>query len=117
MSTVEDVLGHEGSARVVVLVNGHGPEGRCIGPCEVQADCGDVCDAKDTGLCLAQVIATSTVRDNPDSVCTEDTCRRWLFLLMNAAELLREWQHEMAMVQLDVKKAFDQWTIERRSKR
>ena len=39
--------------------------------------CGLVCDAKDTGLCLAQVIAPSTVRDNPDSVCAEDTCRRF----------------------------------------
>ena len=38
---------------------------------------GVVCDAKDTGPCLAQVIAASTVRDNPASVCAEDTCRRW----------------------------------------
>ena len=40
-----------------------------------------------------------------------------MFLLVKAAELSREWQQEMVMVQLDVKKAFDQWTIERRSKR
>ena len=78
MSTVEDVLGHEVPAKVDVLVNGHGPEGRgCIEPCEVQPECGVVCDATDTGLCLAQVIAPSTMRDNPASVCADDTCRRW----------------------------------------
>ena len=30
-----------------------------------------------------------------------------LFLLLKAAELSREWQKEIVMVQLDVKKAFD----------
>ena len=30
-----------------------------------------------------------------------------LFLLLQAAELSREWQSEIVVVQLDVKKAFD----------
>ena len=43
--------------------------------------CGVVCGAKDTGLCLAQVITSSAMRDNPASICAEDTCRRWLVLV------------------------------------
>ena len=99
--TVDDVLGHVVPGRMDVLVDGHGPEGGgCYVPDEVQTDCWTVCDAKCAGLCLAHVPPTVALRECSDGVCAGYT-------LLQAAELSREWQREMVVVQLDVRKAFD----------
>ena len=47
------------------------------------------------------------VRKCAHGVCAEDAHRCRLFLLLKAAELSREWQKDIVLVQLDVKKAFD----------
>ena len=120
MSTVEDVLGHEVPARVVVPVNGHGPEGRgCIEPCEVQDDLrGCVRCERYWAMSGSKRCPVHCARQSRQRLFVPKThADAGMFLLVKAAELSREWQQEMVMVQLDVKKAFDQWTIERRSKR
>ena len=120
MSTVEDVLGHEVPARVVVLVNGHGPEGRgCIEKnCEVQADlrgcvrCERYCAMYGSSHCPLHDARQSRQR----------LCRRHMQTLACSCWRKQRNFHasgnkKMVIVQLDVKKAYDQWTIERRSKR
>ena len=93
--TVCDVLGHEFPRGVVLLFNGNGTNSwRCNEPGQVQADRWFVCDAENPRLCLAQ----------NRSLHFADA---GLFLLLKAAELSREWQREIVVVQLDVKKAFD----------
>ena len=69
---------------------------------EVQANWWAVCDAKSLGLCVPlryESVQTAFVpKTHADA---------GLFLLLQAAEVSREWQREIVVVQLDVKKAFD----------
>ena len=106
---VDDVLGCDLPGRLAVFVDGDGSEsGGCNVLDQVQAYCWTVCDAESLGLRLAQVAPSSEIRERANSVRAEDARRCWaVSLLLQAAELSREWQREMVVVQLDVKKAFD----------
>ena len=106
---IVDVLGHEFPGRLAVFADGDCSEsGGCNVLDQVQAYCWTVCDAKCLGLRLAQVAPSTEIRECADCVCAEDACRCcFFFLLLTAAELSREWQREIVVVQLDVKKAFD----------
>ena len=61
-----------------------------------------MCDEDSLGLCLSQLTSPIAVRE-----CTDCVCAAGLFLLLKAAELSRERQKEIMVVQLDVKKLLD----------
>ena len=102
---VGDVLGHEFSEGMAVLFGGCGCEsGGCNVFDPVQADRWLMRDAKRLGLRMAQVTPSTAVRECAVPKTHADA---GLFLLLQVAELSREWQREIVVVQLDVKKAFD----------
>ena len=95
-----DVLGHELPGGIVVLFDSNGAKnGGCNVFVQVQADRWLVCDAKNPGPRMVQSAQTAFVPKTHADV--------GLLLLLHAAQLSREWQREIVVVQLDVKKAFD----------
>ena len=98
---VYDVLGHELPAGMAVLFDSYGTEsgGRNVFV-QVQADRWLVRDAKNPGLHMVPMTPSTAAQECADADAG-------LFLLLQAAELSREWQSEIVVVQLDVKKAFD----------
>ena len=100
---VVDVLEHEFSRTWAVFDDGDGSEsGGCNVLDQVQAYCWTVCDVwlKSLPPLSYESVQTAFVpKTHADAV--------FFFLLLKAAELSREWQREIVVVQLDVKKAFD----------
>ena len=91
--------------RLAVFVDGNGPEsGGCNVLDQVQANRWTVCDAKSLWLKSLPPLRFESVQTAFVPKTHSDT---GLFLLLKAAELSREWQREIVVVQLDVKKAFD----------
>ena len=91
--------------RLGVFVDGNGPEsGGCNVLDQVQANRWTVCDAKSLWLKSLPPLRFESVQTAFVPKTHSDT---GLFLLLKAAELSREWQREIVVVQLDVKKAFD----------
>ena len=105
---VVDVLEHGFSGRLAVFVDGDGSDsGGCNVLDQVQAYCWTVCDAKSLGLRLSQVTPSTEIRSVQTAFVPRTHADAGLFLLLKATELSREWQREILVVQLDVKKAFD----------
>ena len=106
---VADVLEYGFSGRLAVFVDGDGSES---GGCNVL----DEVRIPIPGLCLMRKVLgyvwlKSLLPLRYESVQTafvpKTHADAGLFLLLKAAELSREWQREIVVVQLDVKKAFD----------
>ena len=105
---VVDVLGYDFPGRLAVLFDGNGSEsGGCNVLDQVQANRCAVCDAESLGLHMAQVTPPLKYESVPTAFVPKTHADAGLFLLLQAAELSREWQKEVVVVQLDVKKAFD----------
>ena len=102
---VRDVLGHGLPGGVDVLLDGNGTKScGCYELVHVQADRWFVCDAKNPGSSRSPPLRHESVQT---AFVPKTHADAGLFLLLKAAELSREWQKEIVMVQLDVKKAFD----------
>ena len=107
---VGDVLGHELSGGMAVLSDGYGSErGGCNVFDPVQADRWAVCDAKSLGLRMS--LLPLKYESVQTAFVPKTHADAGLFLLLQAAELSREWQREIVVVQLDVKKASITWII------
>ena len=102
------MLGFDFPGGWTLLVEGNDSEsGGCKLLGQVQAGSRTVCDAKILGLRVAQVTNSIEKRKRANGVCAEDTCRCWTVLVLQVAELSREWQGDIVVVQWDMKKAFD----------
>ena len=94
--------------RLAVLFAGNGSEsGGSNVLDQVQATCWTVLDAKSHGLRVTHVTPSSAIRECADGVCAEDACGCWPVPVVQAAQLSRQRQREIVVVQFDVKKAFD----------
>ena len=106
---VVDLLGHEFSGGMAVLFDCYGSEsGGCNVFDRVQADRWIVRDAKNPGLLWLNSLPPLRYEGVQTALVPKTHADAGLLLLLlQAAELSREWQRAVVVVQLDVKKAFD----------
>ena len=84
-----------------MLFDGNGSEsGGCNVLDQVQADCWTVCVAKSLGLRVAQAAPPLRYESVQTAFVPKTHPDAGLFLLLQAAELSREWQREIVVVQL-----------------
>ena len=81
--------------------------GGCNELYQIQANRWAVCDAKSLGLRMARVSLSTEIRERAKCICAEDACTCWTVSVVASCRVSREWQKEIVVVQLDVKKAFD----------
>ena len=102
---VDDVLGYDRPGGLALLVDVDGSEsGGCNVLDEVQANYWAVCDAKKSwAMCGSCHSSHCDTRVRRRRLCRRHLQMLGLFLLLQAAEMSREWQREIAVVQLDIK--------------
>ena len=100
--SVRDVLGHELPIGMDGLFDDNGTKScGCNEPCQVQADRCIVRDEKNLGYIWLNSLPPLRY-ESSDCVCAEDRRGCWVvFWLLKAAELSREWQTEVVVVQLN----------------
>ena len=101
---VDDVLGYDRPGGLALLVDVDGSEsGGCNVLDQVQANYWAVCDAKKSWAMCGMSLLPLRYESVQTAFVPKTLADAGLFLFLQAAEMSREWQREIAVVQLDIK--------------